>query len=149
MQGAGKEDLLSHMNKIFTSSEEHTSGSLNQFDAQNALYSMILQNLLASFREACEHDVIGDVAFNALEHAIGQANDASIKAHDQQAVDWQGGVVIMWAEICDFIKHGSRDSFARRVPQMWFHHMLTVGEMLFVTCKALSHLGAATFMQVS
>lgn len=72
-----------------------------------------------------------------LQHACGVANDASILAHDMKQVDWQGAIVILWSEIAEYIREGNQTYLGKRVPHLWFAHMITVAEMLFVTCKAL------------
>eukprot|EP01050_Picozoa_sp_SAG11_P003659 SAG11_NODE_213_length_12262_cov_8.391597_3_plen_171_part_00 len=117
--------------------------------AQNALYHMVLANLLAAFRKACENDIIGDEAFSALDHAIGLANDASNTAHDLKQVGWKGAVVIMWNSITEYIRSGSHKLIGRNLPNVWFKHMLTTTEMLYITAEALKQLSSAAFMHGS
>eukprot|EP01047_Picozoa_sp_COSAG01_P044512 COSAG01_NODE_4031_length_5419_cov_8.013722_1_plen_1027_part_00 len=83
MRDSAADDGLNTMTKLLS------GDSQDAFDVRNELYGMVLQHLLAKFREASSQHLIGDGALNALEHAVGVANDETVKAYENKDVDFQ------------------------------------------------------------
>lgn len=135
-------DMLADANRMVRM--ETDQGEISEFDARNALYGVFLQHMLAMFREAGETDTIGDAAANALEDAIGVANDAAIEAHDSGTLA-KGALLVMWDELKDFIRTGNDGVLGERVPHMAFAHMQTCVEILFVLTKAIDVMSSRSF----
>jgi NhaP-type Na+/H+ or K+/H+ antiporter len=127
-------DMLSDANRMVRIETGQGQSGYSEFDARNALYGVFLQHLLAMFRQASEADSIGDAAANALEHAIGVANDVAIEAHESGTLQ-KGALLVMWDEVKAYIRTGNSGVLGTRVPHLWFAHMQTCAEMLFVVNK--------------
>ena len=137
-------DMLSDANRMVRIETGEGQSGFSEFDARNALYGVFLQHLLATFRQASEADAIGDAATNALEHAVGVANDVAVLAHETGKLE-RGALLVMWDEVKTYIRTGNNGVLGTRVPHLWFAHMLTSAEMLFMVNKGFEAVSSRTW----
>ena len=65
------------------------------------------------------------------------ARCAHYRSYMLKQLEWQGAIVILWSEVSEFIRTGNETFLGRRVPHLWFSHMITVSEVLYTMCQGL------------